>query len=203
MTEKKSKYYVHHSAFVDEGAVIGDGTCIWHFCHVLADANVGNNCVIGQNGMIGEGVKIGSDCKIQNNVSIWEGVELESGVFCGPSVVFTNIRTPRAFYSRRSEYERTLVRRGSTIGANATIRCGVELGEFSLVGAGAVVTQNIPPFQLWVGAPARHVGWVSHLGERLGDDFVCPRSGDRYEVHEERLSRVSRGAASIDWPNDS
>jgi UDP-2-acetamido-3-amino-2,3-dideoxy-glucuronate N-acetyltransferase len=160
-------YFVHESSYVDEGAVVGAGTKIWHFCHVMPGAIIGERCNLGQNVVVMGGVRIGRNVKIQNNVSVYEGVELEDDVFCGPSMVFTNVVNPRAHVSRKHEYRRTLVRRGATIGANATVICGVTLGEYSFVGAGAVVTRDVPAYALVAGVPARHVGWVCRCGERL------------------------------------
>jgi UDP-2-acetamido-3-amino-2,3-dideoxy-glucuronate N-acetyltransferase len=160
-------YYVHPSSFVDEGARIGSGTKIWHFSHVMPGAVIGARCNLGQNVVVMPGTKIGDNVKIQNNVSIYEGVELEDDVFCGPSCVFTNVLNPRSHVSRKHEYRRTLVRRGTSIGANATIVCGVTLGEFCFIGAGAVVTTDVLPYALMVGVPARRVGWMCHCGERL------------------------------------
>ena len=171
---------VHETAYVDEPCDIGAGTRIWHFSHVLAGSTIGRNCTIGQNVMIGPRVVIGDDCKIQNNVSVYEGVTLESGVFCGPSCVFTNVANPRAEVDRRREFLETTVGRGATIGANATIVCGNTIGAWSFIAAGAVVTRDVAPHALVAGVPARRIGWVSHDGERLGDDLVCPRSGRRY-----------------------
>lgn len=171
---------IHETAVVDPKAEIGDGTKIWHFSHILAGTKIGSDCTIGQNVMIGPDVTVGDNCKIQNNVSIYKGVTLEDEVFCGPSCVFTNVRSPRAGIDRRDEFEQTMVRRGVTIGANATIVCGSELGEYSFVAAGAVVTSDIPPFALMAGVPARRIGWVGHAGEALDDALVCPRTGRRY-----------------------
>ncbi len=176
---------VHESSYVDEGAEVGEGTHIWHFCHVLAGARIGRDCTIGQNVMIGEGVQIGDRCKIQNNVSVYPGVTLADGVFCGPSAVFTNVVNPRAEVERKDEFRPTPVGRGATIGANATVVCGHEIGEYALIGAGAVVTDDVLPHALVVGVPARRIGWVSHDGEVLGDDLVCPRSGRRYKENAE------------------
>jgi len=182
---------IHVSSIVDDGAVIGGGTRVWHFCHVLAGTAIGENCSIGQNCMIGPKVRVGSGCKIQNNVSLYEGVELEDDVFCGPSCVFTNVLNPRAHVSRKAEFAMTRVGRGATIGANATIVCGHPIGAYAFIGAGAVVTKQVPPFALLVGNPARRIGWVSRSGDRLGPDLVCPRTGERYRLDGEgRLQLV-------------
>ncbi|HLB06891.1 MAG TPA: Gfo/Idh/MocA family oxidoreductase [Alphaproteobacteria bacterium] len=171
---------VHETACVDEGCVIGEGTKVWHFSHLLAGTRIGRNCVIGQNVMIGPDVVVGERCKIQNNVSLYKGVTLEDGVFCGPSCVFTNVLTPRAEIERKAEFRPTLVKRGATIGANATILCGTTLGPYCFVAAGAIVTKDVPAYALVAGVPARRTGWVSQAGERLGADLVCPRTGRRY-----------------------
>jgi predicted dehydrogenase/acetyltransferase-like isoleucine patch superfamily enzyme len=173
---------IHDSVYVDEPCEIGAGTKIWHFTHVLAGSRIGRHCTIGQNVAIGPDVTIGDHCKVQNNVSLYQGVVLEDGVFCGPSAVFTNVRSPRAEVDRRGELVQTRVCRGATIGANATIVCGTTLGPYSFVGAGAVVTDDVPAHALVVGVPARRVGWVSHDGEVLSGDPVCPRSGRRYRL---------------------
>jgi UDP-2-acetamido-3-amino-2,3-dideoxy-glucuronate N-acetyltransferase len=175
-------FFVHPLAAIDDGAEIGKGTRIWHFSHVLKNSRIGENCVIGQNVCIGPDVTIGDRCKIQNNVSVYPGVTLEDGVFCGPSCVFTNVVNPRAEIERKNEFRPTLVKRGATIGANATIVCGSRLGEYCFIAAGAVVTKDVPPFALVAGVPARRIGWVSHSGERLGKDLVCPREGRRYRL---------------------
>ncbi|GIW56102.1 MAG: oxidoreductase [Nitrospiraceae bacterium] len=180
--------FVHPTAIVDRGAEIGAGSRIWHFSHIFGRARIGRNVTVGQNVMIGPGVKIGDRCKIQNNVSIYEGVVLEDEVFCGPSCVFTNVLNPRAGVERKSEFRPTIVRKGATIGANATIVCGIELGEYCFVGAGAVVTRSVPAHALVVGNPARQIGWVSRSGERLGDDLVCPRTGECYVLREGKLA---------------
>ncbi len=186
-------YFVHESAYVDDGARIGKGTKIWHFCHVMPDAVIGEGCNLGQNVVVMPRVEVGNRVKIQNNVSLYEGVVLEDEVFCGPSCVFTNVSTPRASVSRRGEYQRTHVRRGATIGANATIVCGVTLGEFCLVGAGAVITSDVPPFALMVGVPARRVGWMCRCGERLhptGDKAICERCSAGYRVAAQNLVAI-------------
>lgn len=180
---------VHPTATIDEDITLGAGTKIWHHAHVLPGSLIGAGCVLGQNVMVGPNVRIGDGCRIQNNVSVYEGVTLENGVFCGPSMVFTNVRTPRAGWDRRGEFERTLVGTGTSIGANATIVCGVTLGEYCMIAAGAVVTRDVPPHALMLGVPARQVGWVSHAGERLGDNLVCPRAGDRYQIVDGTLVR--------------
>src|SRR5213595_888143 len=157
-------YFVHESSYVDTGAVVGKDTKIWHFCHVMPGATIGERCTLGQNVVVMPGTRIGNDCKIQNNVSIYEGVELEDDVFCGPSCVFTNVMNPRSHVSRKNEYQRTLVKRGGSIGANATIVCGVTLGEYAFSGAGAVGTSDVPSYALMVGVPARRVGWMCQCG---------------------------------------
>ena len=160
-------YFVHESSYVDDGAVIGKGSKVWHFCHIMPGAVIGERCNLGQNVVVMPGVRLGNNVKVQNNVSIYEGVVLEDDVFCGPSCVFTNVVNPRSHVSRKSEYQQTLVRRGTSIGANATILCGVTLGEYSFIGAGAVVRSDVPPFALMVGVPARRVGWMCQCGVRL------------------------------------
>src|SRR5437870_6965272 len=153
-----AEFFVHESSYVDDGAQVGAGTRIWHFCHVMSGAVIGERCSLGQNVVVMSGTRLGNNCKIQNNVSIYEGVELEDDVFCGPSMVFTNVINPRSHVSRKHEYRVTLVKRGTSIGANATIVCGVTLGEYSFIGAGAVVTQDVLPYALMAGVPARRIG---------------------------------------------
>ena len=172
--------FVHVTSCIDDHVKIGAGTKIWHFCHVLGHSTLGANCSLGQNCMVGPNVTIGDRCRIQNNVSLYDGVTLADDVFCGPSCVFTNVRNPRAHVSRKAEFDRTYVGRGATIGANATIVCGATVGDYAFIGAGAVVTRDVPAFALVVGNPGRRIGWVSREGERLGADFVCPRTGERY-----------------------
>lgn len=182
---------IHESAYVDEPCRIGRGTKIWHFVHILKECEIGEGCSIGQNVMIGPAVKVGNRCKIQNNVSLYNGVELEDGVFCGPSAVFTNVNNPRAEIERKSEFRKTLVKRGATIGANATIVCGATLGAYSFIAAGAVVTGDVPAYALMAGVPARRIGWMSEAGGRLGADLVCPLDGSRYrETGDGSLERI-------------
>jgi UDP-2-acetamido-3-amino-2,3-dideoxy-glucuronate N-acetyltransferase len=187
-------WWAHETAVIDVGAQIGAGTRVWHFCHVMDGARIGSGCTLGQNCFVGRGVVIGNGVKLQNNVSVYEGVELEDDVFCGPSIVFTNVMNPRAALSRRGEFQTTRVRRGATLGANATILPGVTLGEYSFVGAGSVVHRDVVPHALVVGVPARRVGWVSRAGERLVFDAdgraACPRSGERYARTESGVSPI-------------
>ena len=178
-------YFVHESSYVDMPSSIGRGTKIWHFSHVLPHSVVGEDCVIGQNVSIGPHVKVGDRCKIQNNVSLYKGVTLEDGVFCGPSCVFTNVLTPRAEVDRKTEFSETVVGRGATIGANATIVCGHRIGAYAMIAAGAVVTKPVPDHALMAGVPARRIGWVSREGERLDDKLVCPRTGERYRLSDD------------------
>jgi acetyltransferase-like isoleucine patch superfamily enzyme len=173
-------FFAHPSAVIDVGCRIGPGTKIWFFSHVLKGSQIGTHCVIGQNVMIGPDVNIGNHCKIQNNVHIYAGVTLEDGVFCGPSCVFTNVNNPRAEIERKDEFRPTVVGRGATIGANATIVCGHRIGRYAFVAAGAVVTRDVPAHALVAGNPARRIGWMSAAGYRLGDDLVCPRTGTRH-----------------------
>lgn len=174
-----SEHFVHESAYVDEGAWVGPGTKIWHFCHVREDARIGADCSLGQNVVVGPGVQIGDGCKIQNNVSVYKGVTLEEDVFCGPSCVFTNVHNPRAEIVRMDEVRPTLVRRGATIGANATIVCGVTLGEYSFIGAGAVVTRDVPAYAVVYGNPARRKGWICRCAE---EQLRFERGGARCEA---------------------
>ncbi len=186
---------VHSSAIVDSGAVIGEGSRVWHFVHVCGGARIGRGVSLGQNVFVGNRVIIGDRCKIQNNVSVYDNVTLEEGVFCGPSMVFTNVHNPRALVERKSEYRDTLVKRGATLGANCTIVCGVTVGEFAFVGAGAVVHRDVKPYALMVGVPARQVGWMSEYGEQLplplagAGEATCPHTGARYTLDGDQLRR--------------
>ena len=174
------KYYIDKTAIVDVGARIGDGSKIWHFSHVMGSAELGENCVLGQNVFIGNRVKLGNGVKVQNNVSVYEGVICEDDVFLGPSMVFTNVINPRSNVERKNEFKQTLVKKGASIGANATIVCGTTLGEYCFIGAGAVVTKDVKPFALMVGVPAVQKGWVSKAGNILKEDLICPETSERY-----------------------
>ncbi|MEZ4561159.1 MAG: acyltransferase [Thermomicrobiales bacterium] len=193
-------YFAHPSAFVDEPSSIGVGTRIWHFCHISAGATIGERCNLGQNVFVAGEVQIGNNVKIQNNVSVYAGVELEDDVFCGPSCVFTNVINPRSQIVRHGQYQQTVVRRGATIGANATIVCGAEIGRYAFIGAGAVVRGNVPDYALMLGVPARQRGWMSRHGHRLAPDasgiMCCPESGWRYQETEPGLLRC------LDWDED-
>jgi UDP-2-acetamido-3-amino-2,3-dideoxy-glucuronate N-acetyltransferase len=182
--------YIHPTAIVDGPAHVGAGTRIWHFVHVMPGAHLGERCSIGQGCYLGK-VRIGNGCKIQNNVSVYDGVTLEDDVFLGPSCVFTNVKHPRAHVSRKDTYAKTLVRRGATVGANATIVCGVTIGEYAMIGAGAVVTADVPAHALVVGAPGRRVGWACRCGETLPESFACGRCGDRYKELDGLLELVA------------
>jgi UDP-2-acetamido-3-amino-2,3-dideoxy-glucuronate N-acetyltransferase len=196
---------VHESAYVDDGAVIGAHSRVWHFTHIMGGAVIGDRCSLGQNVVVMNGVRMGHNCKVQNNVSLYEGVELDDDVFCGPSMVFTNVLNPRSAVSRKAEYRRTPVGRGATIGANATIVCGVTLGEYAFVGAGAVVTRDVPAYALVTGVPARRIGWMSAHGERLVSEgpyagevdveqLRCPVSGARYVRRGETVTPLEAAA---------
>ncbi|NNF54361.1 MAG: Gfo/Idh/MocA family oxidoreductase [Acidimicrobiales bacterium] len=185
---------VHPTAIVDDSAVVGTGTKIWHFSHVMGNTSIGANCNIGQNVVAGPNVSIGAGVRIQNNVSVYDGVTLEDDVFCGPSMVFTNVNNPRAFISRKDEFARTLIKKGASLGANCTIVCGTTVGEYAFVGAGAVVAKDVPPYALVVGVPARQTGWVSREGEVLGADLTCPRTGETYEEINGELHPIQTGA---------
>lgn len=182
---------IHPSAIIDSGATIGEGTKIWHFSHVMPDSIIGKNCSLGQNVVMMSGASLGDNVKVQNNVSIYTGVHCEDDVFLGPSMVFTNVINPRSAIVRKHEYQPTYVRKGATIGANATIVCGIEIGEYAFIGAGAVVTKNVPAYALVVGNPARQTGWMSRNGHKLKFDEsgigVCPESGERYRLSGDKL----------------
>lgn len=189
-------HYQHPSAIVDEGAQIGEGSRVWHFVHVCGGARIGRSVSLGQNVFVGNKVSIGDRCKIQNNVSVYDNVTLEEGVFCGPSMVFTNVYNPRALIERKDEYRNTLVKRGATLGANCTIVCGVTVGEFAFIGAGAVITGDVKPYALMVGVPARQIGWMSEYGEQLDlpvegeGEAVCGQTGVRYVLRSGQIARV-------------
>ena len=189
-------YQVHDSAVVDEGAVIGEGSRVWHFVHVCSGAVIGKNVSLGQAVFVGNNVTIGDRCKIQNNVSVYDNVHLEEGVFCGPSMVFTNVHNPRALIDRKDQYRDTQVKKGATLGANCTIVCGVDIGEYAFVAAGAVVIKNVKPYALMAGVPAKQVGWMSQFGERIplplaGDgEYACPHTAQRYQLKGDHLTEI-------------
>jgi UDP-2-acetamido-3-amino-2,3-dideoxy-glucuronate N-acetyltransferase len=192
-----TSYYKHESAIVDDGAQIGLDTHVWHFVHVCGGAKIGAGCSLGQNVFIGNKVTIGNNVKIQNNVSVYDNVHLEDDVFCGPSMVFTNVYNPRSFIERKTEYRDTLVKRGVTLGANCTIVCGVALGEYALIGAGAVINKDVKPFALMVGVPGKQIGWISKYGEQLdlpitgSAEATCEHTGDKYQLNDGELTLVS------------
>jgi UDP-2-acetamido-3-amino-2,3-dideoxy-glucuronate N-acetyltransferase len=187
---------IHPTAIVDDGAQIGEGSRVWHWVHVCGGARIGRGVSLGQNVFVGNRVVIGDRCKVQNNVSVYDNVTMEEGVFCGPSMVFTNVYNPRSLIERKNEYRDTLVKRGATLGANCTIVCGVTVGEFAFVGAGSVVNKDVKPYALVVGVPARQVGWMSEHGEQMplplqGDGvYRCPHSGQTYQLNNDRIERV-------------
>jgi UDP-2-acetamido-3-amino-2,3-dideoxy-glucuronate N-acetyltransferase len=189
-------YYKHDSAIVDDGAQIGEGSRVWHFVHVCAGAKIGKGVSLGQNVFVGNKVTIGDRCKIQNNVSVYDNVHLEEGVFCGPSMVFTNVYNPRSLIERKDQYRDTLVKKGATLGANCTVVCGVTIGEYAFIGAGAVVNKDVPAYALMVGVPAKQKGWMSEFGEQLdlplqGEaEVVCPHTGTKYTLSNGVVSRV-------------
>ena len=189
----EEKYFVHESSYVDKNVQIGDGTKIWHFSHIMSNCEIGEKCNIGQNVVISPGVKLGKSVKIQNNVSVYTGVICEDGVFLGPSCVFTNVVNPRSFIERKSEYKETIISKGASIGANATIVCGHNIGKYALVGAGAVVTKNVPDYALVVGNPSRIMGYVCRCGDRLNftkDKAVCTSCGDKYSKDGEKVISI-------------
>ena len=186
---------IHPSAVVDEGAQIGEGSRVWHFVHVCGGAKIGKNVSMGQGVFVGNKVTIGDNCKIQNNVSVYDNVHLEEGVFCGPSMVFTNVYNPRSLIERKNEYRDTLVRKGATLGANCTLVCGVTVGEYAFVGAGAVINKDVPAYALMVGVPAKQIGWMSQFGEQLDipvqgeGETTCPHTGSRYVLKDSQLTK--------------
>jgi len=189
-----ANYYSHETAIIDEGCIIGEGVKIWHFSHVMPNCIIGDKCNIGQNVVISPEVVLGKNVKIQNNVSIYTGVICEDDVFLGPSMVFTNVINPRSAVNRKNEYAKTIVKKGSSIGANATIVCGHDIGEYAFIGAGAVVTKNVPDYALLVGNPAKQMGWVSEYGHRLNFNdegiAICPESNQEYQIKDERVERI-------------
>lgn len=189
-------YTVHPSAIVDAGAQIGEGSRVWHFVHVCGGAKIGKGVSLGQNVFVGNKVNIGDKCKIQNNVSVYDNVTLEEGVFCGPSMVFTNVYNPRSLIERKNEYRDTLIKKGATLGANCTIVCGSTVGEYAFIGAGAVVNKDVKPYALMVGVPARQIGWMSEYGEQIPlpvdgqGEYICPYTGHQYKLSANTLKRV-------------
>lgn len=184
--------FVHESSYIDDNVEIGAGTKIWHFSHVLGNCKIGENCSMGQNVVIGPNVSVGNNVKIQNNVSVYDGVTLEDGVFCGPSCVFTNVHNPRSEITRKDEYRKTVVRRGASIGANATIVCGHDLGAYCFIAAGATVTKEVPAHALMAGVPAQRIGWMSEAGGRLDENLVCPIDGTRYrQVSNDEIEKIA------------
>ena len=188
-------YFVHESAYVDQPCQIGKGTKIWHFCHVMHNTVIGEGCIFGQNVLVANDVKIGNNVKVQNNVAIYTGVECEDDVFLGPSMVFTNVTNPRSAVVRRGQYAKTVVKKGASIGANATIVCGHDIGEYAFIGAGAVVTKNVPAYALMVGNPARQIGWMSQYGHRLSFDAsglaTCPESNQKYQLTNGQVNLIA------------
>lgn len=190
----EKNYFVHESSFIDQPCTIGEGTKIWHFCHVMSHTHLGNDCNVGQNVFIASDVVLGNNVKVQNNVSIYTGVTCEDDVFLGPSMVFTNVINPRSGVNRRGEYLKTTVKKGATIGANATIVCGNEIGEFAFIGAGCVITKQVKPYELWVGNPGKKIGWMSAHGHRLNFNTkgiaTCPESGERYQIDNDIVTKI-------------
>lgn len=192
---KMKNVTIHPSAIVDEGAQIGEGSRVWHFAHVCSGARIGHDVSLGQNVFVGNKVVIGDRCKVQNNVSVYDNVTLEEGVFCGPSMVFTNVYNPRSLIERKSEYRNTLVKQGATLGANCTIVCGTTIGEFAFIGAGALVNKDVKPYALMVGVPAKQVGWMSEFGEQISlptkgeGQYTCPHTNQVYTLSQDQLKR--------------
>jgi UDP-2-acetamido-3-amino-2,3-dideoxy-glucuronate N-acetyltransferase len=196
---KKYKYrdvFIHASSFIEKNVKIGNGSKIWHFCHILQDCNIGENCSFGQNVVVGPKVTIGNKVKIQNNVSVYEGVTLEDNVFCGPACVFTNVYNPRSKIIRKNEYQKTLVKQGATLGANCIIICGVTIGEFAFIGAGALISKDVPAYALMIGVPARQVGWMSEYGEKLNlpltgnIEAICKKTKQKYQLKENKVTKL-------------
>ena len=191
----EKKYFAHETAVIDEGCEIGEGVKIWHFSHIMPNCKIGDNCNIGQNVVVSPDVVLGKNVKVQNNVSIYTGVICEDDVFLGPSMVFTNVINPRSGVNRRGQYSKTVVKKGASIGANATIVCGHDIGEYAFIGAGAVVTKTVPAYALVVGNPSRQIGWMSEYGHRLNFDdkgiAICPESGEKYELKDDVVRKIS------------
>lgn len=185
-------FFKHESAIIDDGVSVGKGSKVWHFSHILGNCTIGEDVIIGQNVMIGPDVTVGTGCKIQNNVSLYKGVRLEEGVFCGPSCVFTNVKNPRAMIERKEEFLTTPVGKWATIGANSTILCGNKIGAYAMIGAGAVITKDVPAHAVVVGNPANQIGWCSHAGEILDESLVCPRENRHYRLEDGQLQEVSQ-----------
>ena len=181
--------FIHKTAVLDDNIILGNNISIWHFCHVMSGSRIGDNSILGQNVMIGRNVSIGKGCKIQNNVSVYEGVELSDNVFCGPSCVFTNVINPRSFVNRKKEFKKTLVKEGASIGANATIICGVTIGSFSLIGAGSVITKDVKSYAIMAGNPAKKIGWISTKGYKLDENLRCPVTGEEFYLDDEILRK--------------
>ena len=191
MSKSPKDVFIHESSYLDDNVAIGRGTKIWHFSHIMPNCQIGEDCSLGQNVVIGPSVVVGNRVKIQNNVSVYEGVTLEDGVFCGPSCVFTNVNNPRSEIVRKDEYRKTTVKRGASIGANATIICGHDLGEYCFIAAGAVVTKEVPAYALMAGTPAKRIGWMSKAGGRLSHELVCPIGGTRYrKISDTRIEEI-------------
>jgi len=186
-----SNYFVHESSFIDSDVIVGDDSKIWHFCHILSESKIGSNCSFGQNCVVGPKVNIGSGVKVQNNVSIYEGVEVEDDVFLGPSMVFTNVINPRSFITRKEEFKKTVLKKGCSVGANATIVCGITIGEYALIGSGAVINKNVKPYALMVGTPAKQIGWVSYAGNTLrfneNDEAIDSFDDSKYKIVDNNL----------------
>jgi UDP-2-acetamido-3-amino-2,3-dideoxy-glucuronate N-acetyltransferase len=194
------KNYIHETAIVDNVASIGDGTKVWHFVHICEGAKIGNDCSLGQNVFVGNKVVIGNNVKIQNNVSVYDDVEIEDDVFCGPSMVFTNVYNPRSFIERKNEYRKTFVKRGATLGANCTIVCGVTIGSYAFVGAGSLINKDVPDYALVVGNPAKQIGWISRFGERLSfsnNNAVCPHTNEVYKLELESVKLLGNDDSEV------